>query len=240
MTIEELEKQFENKVNKCIQGNCLEKMKEIPDKSIDLVVTDPPYKLVQGGCTNKAVRFRGTTDNELKTGTIFKHNDIAFKDWLPVVYDKLKDNTHCYIMCNDRNIKELLIEAEKSKFNLLNILVWGKSKHSPNKWYMKNCEFIVMLRKGEAKNINNMGTKQLILVNNVDKKIHPSEKPVELMQILIENSSQENELILDPFMGSGTTGVACKQSKRKFIGIEIDEKYFGIAKNRILESENIV
>lgn len=224
---------------KLIQGDCLEVMKDIADESIDLVVTDPPYKLIQGGCTNRAVTFHGTANNELKAGTIFKHNDIDFKDWLPIVYDKLKNNTHCYIMCNDRNIKELLIEAEKSRFNLLNILVWGKSRHSPNKWYMKNCEFIVMLRKGKAKKINNMGTKQLILVNNVDKKIHPSEKPVKLMQILIENSSHENELVLDPFMGSGSTGVACKTIDRDFIGIELDEKYFEISKERILGNKSV-
>ena len=136
-------------------------------------------------------------------------------------------------MSNDRNINELLNICEKVGFKLLNILVWGKSKHSPNRYYLKNCEFIVFLRKGKAKNINNMGTKQLLLINNVENKNHPSEKPIKLMKILIKNSTNEQDKVLDPFMGSGTTGVACKELNRNFIGIELDEKYFKIAKERI-------
>ena len=219
------------------QGDCLEVMKNIPDNIIDLVVTDPPYKIVQGGCTNKAVRFKGSNSDEVKKGILFKENSIKFDEWIPEIYRVLKPNSHCYIMVNDRNLKELIIVCENNGFKLLNILVWGKSKHSPNKYYMKNCEFIVLLRKGRAKNINNMGTKQLLLVDNVDNKKHPSEKPISLIKIFIENSSVENNIILDPFMGSGSTGVACINTNRNFIGIELDENYFNIAKNRIAECD---
>ena len=215
------------------QGDCLELMKDIPDKSIDLVVTDPPYKIVQGGCTNKAVRLKGSNQEQLKKGTLFNNNSIKFNEWIPEVYRVLKNNSHCYIMSNDRNINELLNVCEKVGFKLLNILVWGKSKHSPNRYYMKNCEFIVFLRKGKAKNINDMGTKQLLLIDNVANKKHPSEKPIKLMEILIKNSSDEKDIVLDTFLGSGTTGVACVNTNRNFIGIELDEKYFNIAKERI-------
>lgn len=215
------------------QGDCLELMKDIPDESIDLIVTDPPYKIVQGGCTNKAVRLKGSNQEQLKKGTLFNNNSIKFNEWIPEVYRVLKNNSHCYIMSNDRNINELLNICEKVGFKLLNILVWGKSKHSPNRYYLKNCEFIVFLRKGKAKNINNMGTKQLLLIDNVENKNHPSEKPIKLMEILIKNSSNEQDKVLDPFMGSGSTGVACVNTNRNFIGIELDEKYFNIAKERI-------
>lgn len=215
------------------QGDCLELMKDIPDESIDLLVTDPPYKIVQGGCTNKAVRLKGSNQEQLKKGTLFNNNSIKFSEWIPEVYRVLKNNSHCYIMSNDRNINELLNICEKVGFKLLNILVWGKSKHSPNRYYLKNCEFIVFLRKGKAKNINNMGTKQLLLIDNVENKNHPSEKPIKLMKILIKNSTNEQDKVLDPFMGSGTTGVACKELNRNFIGIELDENYFNIAKERI-------
>lgn len=214
-------------------GDCLEIMKDIPDNSIDLIVTDPPYKIVQGGCTNKAVRLKGSNQEQLKKGTLFNNNSIKFSEWIPEVYRVLKNNSHCYIMSNDRNINELLNICEKVGFKLLNILVWGKSKHSPNRYYLKNCEFIVFLRKGKAKNINNMGTKQLLLIDNVENKNHPSEKPIKLMKILIKNSTNEQDKVLDPFMGSGSTGVACKELNRNFIGMEIDEKYFNIAKDRI-------
>ena len=221
-----------------IHGDCLVEMAKIPENSIDLVVTDPPYKIVQGGCTNKAVRFKGASSTEIQKGTLFNHNDIEFIDWLPSVYRVLKDGSHCYIMCNDRNLRDLLNACEKVGFKLLNILVWGKSKHSPNRYYMKNCEFIVFLRKGFAKNINDMGTKQLLMVDNVNSKLHPSEKPVHLMQILVENSSKESEVVLDPFMGSCSVGYACMETNRNFIGIELDDNYFKIAQERVKQAQS--
>lgn len=215
------------------QGDCLELMKQIPDESVDLVVTDPPYKIVQGGCTNKAVRLSGAENEKLCSGTIFNNNDITFSQWIPIVFQKLKNGTHCYIMCNDRNLQEVLNVGGKAGFKLQNILVWKKSRHTPNRYYLKNCEFIVMFRKGGARNINEMGTFSVLEVDNVPKKKHPSEKPVDLMGILIRNSTNNNEIVLDPFMGSGSTGVACVNTNRKFIGIELDPKYFAIAKDRI-------
>ena len=104
---------------------------------------------------------------------------------------------------------------------------------------MNACEFILFLRKGKAKNINNLGSKTILSVPNVRNKMHPTEKPVELMQILIENSSNENDTVLDPFMGSGSTGIACLNTNRNFIGIELDKTYFDIAKSRIEKTEYI-
>lgn len=220
-------------VNKIYNMDCLEGMKCIEDKSIDLVVTDPPYKLVQGGCTNKAVTLKGATN--LKSGNVFSDNSIKFSDWIPEVYRVLKENSHCYIMCNDRNLKELLIESENAGFKLLNILVWKKKRHSPNRYYLKNAEFIVFLRKGKAKNINNMGTFQCLEVDNVKNKLHPSEKPVKLMEIFICNSSKSGDTVLDPFMGSGTVAISAINTGRKYIGFEINEEYCHMAEQRITE-----
>ena len=105
-----------------------------------------------------------------------------------------------------------------------------------NRYYLNSCEFILMLRKGKAKNINNMGTKNILKISNIiGNKTHPTEKPIELMEVLVNNSSQENELVIDPFMGVGSTGLACIKNNRNFIGIEIDENYFNIAKSRLEE-----
>ena len=91
-----------------------------------------------------------------------------------------------------------------------------------------------MLRKGNARNINNMGTKNILRIPNIMRnKKHPTEKPPELMQVLVENSSNVGDVVLDPFMGVGGVGIACKSSNREFIGIEIDEKYFVVAKERL-------
>jgi len=219
------------------RGDCLELIKDIPDESIDMIFSDVPYKLIEGGCTGKISDLvRGTTFNSefksLGTGG-FKHNSITFKEWMPDFYRVLKNKSHCYLMVNDRNLFELIGESQKNKFKLLNILVWKKNNAMPNHWYMKNAEFIVMLRKGGAKYINNQGSKQILEFDNIKKKNHPTEKPVGLIKQLIENSTNIGDIVLDPFSGSFSTSEACIESDRFFIGMEIEEKYFQIGKDRI-------
>lgn len=234
---------------KLINDDCLLALKKIPDESIDLVVTDCPYHIVQGGCTTGLYGnpsgvlnhdyVKATNDTEYtRQGKIFKHNDIKFEEWLPEIYRVLKQDTHCYIMVNARNLAELQTKAEKVGFKFQNILIWFKNNATPNRYYLNAYEMILMLRKGKAKNINNMGTKNVLQINNIiGNKKHPTEKPVELMEILVKNSCGGGQLVLDPFMGAGSTGVACKNLGRNFIGIEIDEKYFKIAKERIEEEK---
>ncbi len=131
--------------------------------------------------------------------------------------------------------------ATKSGFRLHNILVWGKNNCTPNRWYMKNVEFILFLYKGKAFPINNFSSKQLLSFTNISgkKKLHPTEKPVDLLKVLISNSSKINQTVLDPFMGSGSTGVAAMNLNRKFVGIEIDSKYFTIAQGRLSNLKHI-
>ena len=218
--------------------DCLNILKTIPDESIDLVVTDCPYRIVSGGCTTNTFKSGGILDRDssdnIKTGKLFDNNDIEFSEWLPDLYRVLKDGTHCYIMINARNLKDLQTECELVGFEFQNLLVWDKGNSVLNKWYMNAFELILMLRKGTAKNITDMGTSNILRTPNIiGRKFHPTEKPVELIKILVSNSSEPGEVILDPFMGSGSCGVACKELKRDFIGIEIDKKYFDIAKERI-------
>lgn len=97
-------------------------------------------------------------------------------------------------------MNEIVTETEKVGFKLQNILVWGKDNKVCNHYYMGQCEFILLFRKGQARDINNMGTSNLLQIPNVKHKTHPTQKPVELMKILIENSSNENDIVFDPFM----------------------------------------
>lgn len=223
--------------------NCIDKMHKLKTNSVDCIVTDCPYHIVSGGCTT-IPRENGSsgilnrhntfTRENAKSGKLFDNNDIEFKDWLPQVYRVLKDDSHAYIMINARNLKELQTEAEKVGFKFQNILIWDKGNITPNRYYLNAYEMILMLRKGRARNINNMGMSNILRVPNIiGKKTHPTEKPVDLMKILIENSTNISDIVLDPFMGTGSTGVACKNTDRDFIGIEIDKKYFDIAKERI-------
>lgn len=231
-----------------MQGDCLEIMATMADGSVDLVLTDPPYKIVAGGCRKVALGdecsgiFNRRKDNnkrtdwvdDVRTGKMFKHNTIGFEAWLPEIYRVLKPKSHCYIMVNSRNLADLQNKAEKAGFKFQNLLIWQKGNVTPNKWYMQGFECILMLRKGGAKNINNMGDSNILNVpNKIGSKLHPTEKPVELMAQLIANSTQDGEVVLDPFMGSNPVGVACKNLNRKFIGIELDDSYFTIAKDRI-------
>ena len=218
--------------------DCLNILKNIPDESIDLVVTDCPYRIVSGGCTTNNFKSGGILDRDssdnVKTGKLFDNNDIEFSEWLPDLYRVLKDGTHCYIMINARNLKDLQTECELVGFEFQNLLVWDKGNSVLNKWYMNAFELILMLRKGTARNITDMGTSNILRIPNIiGRKFHPTEKPVELIKILVSNSSEQGEVVLDPFMGTGSCGIACRELKRDFIGIEIDEKYFDIAKERI-------
>lgn len=213
-------------------GDCLELIKDIPDNSIDLLVTDPPYKCISGGKPHKKGQPSGMLSKN--DGKIFEHNNIKPEIWIPEVYRVLKEGTHCYIMVNTLNLENYLKICRECGFGLHSVLCWKKNNVTPSRWYMKNCEFTLFLRKGKAKTINNVGSKMIHEFDNIiGNKLHPTEKPVELMEYYITNSSNVGDTVLDPFMGSGTTGVACKNLNRKFIGIELDDTYYEIANNRI-------
>lgn len=175
----------------------------------------------------------------VKDGKMFAYNEIKFSDWLPEVFRVLKKGTHAYIMINARNLKDLQVECEKVGFEFQNLLVWHKTNtQTPNKYYMQNAEFILMLSKRPAKNINDMGSKTVISIPNVKNKIHSTEKPVGLMKILIENSTKEGEIVLDPFMGSGSTARACQELDRQYIGTEIDPMYYEVCIDRLSKPIN--
>ena len=214
--------------------DCLNIFKTIEDNSIDLIVTDPPYKTITGGDTNseKYERPKGMLGGNRK---LFKYqNNIKIVEWMPELFRILKNETHAYIFTNSLNLIEMLNTAIEVGFQLHNLLVWEKNNCTPSQFYMKNCEYVLFLRKGNAKWINNIGNSKTVhLFNNVVNKSHPTEKPVDLLKYYIANSSNDGDLVLDPFMGVGSTGVACKELNRNFIGIEIDKEYYDIAEGRI-------
>ena len=245
-------------VNKFYNADCLEILPKIDDESIDLIVTDCPYKIVAGGISieRSGKECGGILSHRIisdgcklsnkwlpknnkqmvscsKNGTMFDFNNITFEKWLPEIYRVLKPNSHCYIMINGRNLSKLQVEAEKVGFIYQNLLIWNKGNATPNLYYMQNCEFILMLRKGGAKRINNLGSKTLISIPNIiGKKIHPTEKPITLFEHLIDNSSKIGDIVLDMFAGSCPLAVACHNLKRKFICIDIDEDFIKVGKER--------
>lgn len=214
------------------RNDCVQVLKALPNNSIDLIVSDVPYHIVIGSrCSNK----QGYPAK--KQGKLFENDSVEFCEYLPLLYDKLKDNSHCYLMINEKNLAKLQTEAEKVGFKFQQLIIWNKGNTLPNHYYMRCYECILMLRKGNAKDINDMTSRNILDVPNIKAgtKVHPTEKPVELMKILIENSSNKGDIVCDPFMGSGSTGVAALETGRKFVGIEIDENFYKVAYDRILK-----
>lgn len=229
-------------MGKLINGDAIDFMKTLEDESVDLIVTDPPYKVTARG---NAGNSGGMMQSKLSMqGKIFKHNDIKPIEYIPEFYRLLKDGSHCYIMTNHVNLQEMLNTATKCGFRFIKSLIWNKGNKIMGQFYMSQFEYILFFRKGKGKKINKCGTADILNVPNKKtkgedgKNIHDTEKPVELMKILIENSSQEGELVLDPFLGVGATAMACKELNRDYIGIELDEKYYNIACKRVNDYMN--
>ena len=262
------------------QGDCLELMKDIPDKSIDMILCDLPY---------------GTTackwDNVIPFEPLWEQYKRIIKDNGAIVLFGSQPFTSKLICSNIDNFKyEWIWEKQKAsnfmsaKYNPLkyheNILVFSYSTHNfyPQKYKVLELEEIEKMTHKELKNlfetrdydrfgnidkrkiINNPNTnkehignsiirirnaddgyrypKSVIKINkSINKNIHPTQKPVALLEYLIKTYTNENETVLDNCMGSGSTGVACINTNRNFIGIELDEDYFNIAKDRIENAE---
>lgn len=226
--------------NKLYLGDCLEIMKTFPDKSIDCVITDPPYEMVSGGHGKGELADRQTARNELLRSTGLW--DGFSNDILNELCRVMK-NINIYIFCSKNQIYQLL-DYFKNKVDSFDLLCWHKLNPSPlsNMTYLNDTEYLLNFR---ARGCTIKGTIQqkkkyfLTSVNQKDKDMygHPTIKPLEIIEQLIINATNSNDTILDCFMGSGTTGVACEKMNRKFIGIEIEQKYFDIAVQRI-KAEN--
>lgn len=228
-------------IDKIYNENCLVGMRDIPDKSIDLIVTDPPYRVTSKGCSGT---MSGYWANDMTNrGKIFTENDVDIEDYIGEFYRLLKPNAHCYIMCNNVNLPHFFDVISKSEFHFVKLLVWDKCTKICGRYYMGQVEHIFFLRKGNDKPINNCGTSDILTFQNKKDKgaegnIHDSQKPVRLFQTMIENSSKDDEIVLDPFIGSGTTAIACIRAKRHFIGFELDKKYYDISLQRIKQEQS--
>nr|DAJ98015.1 MAG TPA: adenine-specific methyltransferase [Caudoviricetes sp.] len=215
-----------NERYKLYQGDCLEIMdKLIKDGvKVDAVISDPPY----------GMEFKSNRRKE-KYKQISNDDDLSFLDEYFQKCDKLlKDNTHIYCFCSWHHIDKFKIAFEKY-FTLKNIIVWEKNNISMGDLkgsYAPKHEFILFGHKGRRLR-NGKRLPDVIQAKRTGNKLHPTQKPVDLLEIFIKQSTNENDLILDSFMGSGSTGVACLNTNRRFIGIELNENYFNISKERL-------
>jgi len=205
-----------------MQGDCLERMKEIPDGSVDMVLSDIPYGEVNQKSSGLRKLDRGNADT----------CDIDLEAMVRESFRVCKGSF--YVFCGTQQISGIVTHF-KSLGLTTRVGAWEKSNPSPingSRLWLSGLEFCVFSRK--AKSTFNEKCQKALWKNPVGRsKVHPTEKPVALMGRLIEASSNEGDTVLDFTMGSGTTGVAAKNLNRSFIGIELDEDYFKIAQDRI-------
>lgn len=231
-------------------GDCLEQMKKIPEKSIDLIATDLPY---------------GTTQNKwdiiIPFELMWKEFDRVCKDSANMVFTSSQPFTSLLITSNLKDFRYEIIWHKTLGSGQLNInrqplkvhesiLVFYKKFHTYNEQKTIGVPYKITRKLSKYGDTNYNSQEDHTCINNGERRAksvitisnprikngHPTQKPVELMDYIIKTYSNENDIVLDPTMGTGTTGISCKRNNRSFIGIEKDEKYFVIAKNR-LESE---
>jgi DNA modification methylase len=217
---------------------------DMPDESVDLAVFDPPYPTISGG-SNDGESGNWERPGGMLTkndGRVFEMNDIPPEEYLPDLWRVLKPQAHVYMMCNLLGLRDGLLDVvQREGFEVHNLLPWIKNNVTPNRWYMKNVEYTLFMRKGPAFSIMNKGSKTAAVFgdhpldwpNPTSPKPHPTAKPVSLMKTYIENSSKPGDVVFDLFMGAGSTGVAAIDCGRQFIGVEADVLYYNIAKQRM-------
>ena len=211
--------------------DCLNIMKQIENESIDLIVTDPPYLIKYK--TNR----RKNKDHDFCSEILNDDNEQLIIDYIRECYRILKNNTAMYMFCNCDKVDFFKQELENAGFKIKNMIIWVKNNWTAGDLkaqFGKQYEIIFLVNKGR-KCFNGKRITDVWMFDKISgkKQLHQNQKPVDLLKQCILKHSDENDIIFDGFMGSGSTGVACIETNRKFIGVELDKKYFEIAKERI-------
>ena len=218
-----------------LKGNCLELLKQLPDKSVDLILTDPPYVFDNHGGGNK----QRDLSRKLEDKHIEPFSNGFDMDTVFVEFERVMKKMNALIFCSNKQVSSIMSYWEKRKYSTT-LLVWQKPNPIPfcNGKHVSEIEFIVYVR-GKKVFFNNdvsMQEKKKVLhypAPSSKKRLHPCEKPIPLLEHLLKMHSKKNDVVLDTFMGGGSTALACLNKDRRFIGMEIDENYFETVQKRI-------
>ena len=242
------------------KGDCLEVMKEIESGSIDAIITDPPYGTT--ACKWDSVIDFELMWEQLNriikpNGAIVLFGSQPFTSVL--ISSNLKMFAHCWVW-EKNTCSNFLLGGDRPLIYMEDVIIFSKAKYHVNS--KNKATYNPILKKGvsaivknkeqmkgfreitgrpnptilKTKNRDGLLPKNIIKFDAIKKKQHPTQKPVDLMEYLIKTYTNENETVLDFTMGSGSTGVACVNTNRNFIGIEMDDSYFEIAQQRIKEA----
>lgn len=215
------------------RGDCLKRLKELPDSCIDLIVMDPPYEQKGGSGAGAFGGKHRSYYDEISDMS----NGISYEVLSECI--RVLKKINMYIYCNKTQIKFYMDFFDAYDINF-NLLCWHKTNPIPttSNIYLRDTEYILFFREKGVKLYGSYATKKTWFLSSVNKKDknlynHPTVKPIEQARIFIENSSLKGDTVLDPYMGSGTIGVAAVELGRSFIGIELNKSYYKTSKSRI-------
>ncbi|WP_436964328.1 DNA-methyltransferase [Staphylococcus xylosus] len=217
-------------LNKIYNEDCLKGMENIPDKSIDLIVTDPPYLV------NYKTGYRKDKSHRFNKVILNDDNEGLLKEYIKECYRILKEDTAMYMFCSVAKVDFFKSELEKY-FTVKNMIIWQKNNHTAgdlNTAFGRKYEIAFLVNKGN-KIFNGKRLTDIWNFKRVagDEQVHQNQKPIALIEQCIEKHSNENDTVFDGFMGSGTTAIAALNTNRNFIGYELDNGYYNVAVERI-------
>ena len=229
--------------NKIYCGDCYELIKEVKDKSVDLIITDPPYEFGTGGVGTGIFKYRESlkdTYSEIRDNDLGKGIDLKILDDFVRVMKKI----NIYIWCNKEQIYDYLTYFVKERGCNWEMIIWAKDNPPPflNGHYLKDKEYCLFFWEKGVKVKPTYETGKTVYLTNINtqdkaKFNHPTIKEISIIENLIKNStgggSNKEIIVFDPFLGSGTVALAAKHCGCSYIGFEINEKYFKIATDRL-------
>lgn len=210
-------------------GDAIAWLKTLPDNFCDLIITDPAYESLE------KYRKIGTTTRLKNWFPVFPNQN--FVNLFTEVYRVLKPDSHFYLFCDQETMFVVKPLAEAAGFTFWKPIVWDKISIGMGYHYRARYEFILFFEKGKRP-LNNLAISDILTVKKIVNG-YPTEKPVSLLEILINQSSKVNEIVLDPFCGSGSTGLAAIKLGRNFYGSDVLEKATTLSKVRMVAAGGI-
>ncbi len=247
-------------------GDALKILDQFKINKFDLIYVDPPYFLSNDGITCSSGRMVSVNKGDWDKSKGFEE-DVKFIDiWLKACKKVLKENGTIWVSGTLHNIYKVGYLLEKNEFNIINSIVWYKPNAPPNlscKYFTHSHE-IVLWARNSKKSQHTFNYEKMKIWNNPKDKLknkdkqmrsvwsiplipreekefgkHPTQKPMELLNRVISSSSKNNDWVLDPFVGSGTTGIVCSILNRKFIGIDSNKEYLELAIKRFKDKKKV-
>ena len=239
-----------------LQGDCIRLMREF-DFKFDMIFADPPYFLSNGGISVQSGKVVCVDKGEWDKGGSPEHIDLFNEEWIAECREHLTENGTIWISGTYHNIFSVANKLTQLGFKILNVITWAKTNPPPNiscRYFTYSTEFIIWARKcpkkphyfnydlmkllNENKQMTDVWRLPAIARWEKSQGKHPTQKPLALLVRIILASTQHGAWILDPFSGSGTTGIAASLTGRRYLGIEREKEYLDLSIRRRVELEN--